>query len=115
MNINGEFFNFMVPKQEWFSPKEMASIVGKTDQYIRDAFDNQKILGHTLNGRSPRGKEKRKSYQIHREGVILYLLETANYSSEDFAERIGELIRSKPESVLKKIKALIDNLLIKRN
>jgi hypothetical protein len=105
----------MVPDKEWFSPKEMADIIGKTDQYIRDAFDNQKIFGHASNGRSPRGQEKRKSYQIHRDGVILYLLETANYSSEDFTERIIELIRSKPETVLKKIKSTVDNLLTKWN
>ncbi|MDR0418021.1 MAG: hypothetical protein LBH08_01115 [Puniceicoccales bacterium] len=114
-NVNVEYFRFMVPDQEWFSPKEMASIVGKTDQYIRDAFDNQKILGHVANGRSPRGQEKRKTYQIHRDGVLLYLLETANYSPEDFAERIAEIIRSKPEMTLKKIKMTVDNLLTKWN
>jgi hypothetical protein len=105
----------MVLDKEWFSPKEMADIIGKTDQYIRDAFDNQKIFGHVSNARSPRGQEKRKSYQIHRDGVLLYLLETANYSPEDFTERIIELIRSKPEIVLKKIKSTVDNLLTKWN
>jgi hypothetical protein len=115
MNNRNQFFSFMVPDKEWFSPKEMANIIGKTDQYIRDAFDNQKIFGHTSNGRSPRGLEKRKTYQIHRDGVLLYLLETANYSSEDFTERIVDLIRSKPDAVLKKIKSMVDNLLIKWN
>ncbi|MDR0740556.1 MAG: hypothetical protein LBF34_02485 [Puniceicoccales bacterium] len=115
MNSHTQFFSFMVPDKEWFSPKEMANIVGKTDQYIRDAFDNQKIFGHTSNGRSPRGQEKRKTYQIHRDGVLLYLLETANYSSEDFTERIVDLIRSKPDTILKKIKSTVDNLLIKWN
>ncbi|MDR1591114.1 MAG: hypothetical protein LBR92_03950 [Puniceicoccales bacterium] len=115
MNSNTQLFSFMVPDQEWFSPKEMANIIGKTDQYIRDAFDNQKIFGHTSNGRSPRGQEKRKTYQIHRDGVLLYLLETANYSSEDFTERIVDLIRSKPDTVLRKIKSTVDNLLTKWN
>jgi hypothetical protein len=115
MNNNRQLFNFIVPNKEWFSPKEMADIVGKTDQYIRDAFDNQKIFGHTYNARSPRGKEKRKTYQIHRDGVLLYLLETANYSPEDFTERIVDLIRSKPDFVLKRIKSTVDNLLTKWN
>jgi hypothetical protein len=115
MNGNTQLFSFMVPDQEWFSPKEMANIIGKTDQYIRDAFDNQKIFGHIANGRSPRGQEKRKTYQIHRDGVLLYLMETANYSSEDFTERIVDLIRSKPDTVLRKIKSTVDNLLTKWN
>jgi hypothetical protein len=53
----------MVPDKEWFSPKEMADIIGKTDQYIRDAFDNQKIFGHISNARSPRGQEKRNLWK----------------------------------------------------
>lgn len=109
-----EFFKNKLPNQEWFSPKEVATIVGKTDQYIRDAFDNQKILGHTSNGRSPKGKEKRKTYQIHRDGVILYLLETANYDPEDFSERIRELLYSQPMSTLVNLKSTIENLLRKR-
>ena len=115
MITSTDYFRFMVPEKTWFSPKEMANIVGKTDQYIRDAFDNQKIFGHTSNGRSPRGQEKRKTYQIHRDGILLYLLETANYSPEDFAERIVDLIRLKPETTLKKIKMTVDNLLTKRD
>ncbi|MDE6576203.1 MAG: hypothetical protein K2L24_02275 [Opitutales bacterium] len=112
-NQGAEFFEFMLPNKTWFSPKEMASIVGKTDQYIRDAFDNQKIFGHVLNGRAARGHEKRRSYQIHRDGILLYLLETANYSQEDFTARITELLRSKPAGTLRRVKSTVDNLLMK--
>lgn len=104
----------MLPDKVWFSPKEVATILGKTDQYVRDAFDNQKILGHTFNGRSPIGRERRRYYMIHRDGILLYLLETANYAPEDFTDRLKDLIRSKPEPTLRRIKLLVDNLLTRR-
>jgi hypothetical protein len=62
---------------------------------VRDAFDNQKILGHQCNARARRGREKRRAYQIHREAVILFLLETANYRPRDFIERVQELLRNR--------------------
>ncbi len=74
-----EQFGFLLIKgKEWYSPKEMGAVVGRSDQYIRNLFDNQKILGHQFNGRAGKGSEKRHTYQVHRDCVVLYLLETAN-------------------------------------
>lgn len=70
----------------------MAQVIGRTDQYVRDCFDNGRILGHTLSGRS-KGAEKRRSFQIHRDAVLLFLLETANYTPADFADHITHLLR----------------------
>jgi hypothetical protein len=116
MNVNdNNHFGFMVPHQSWFSPKEMASIIGKTDQYVRDAFDNQKILGHIANGRTPKGMEKRKSYRIHRDGILLYLLETANYSPTDFLSRVTDLLFNRPRSQLEEVRDYVDNLIRRRS
>ncbi len=91
-----QHFEFMLPPgQQWFSPKEVASLIGRTDQFVRDAFDNQKILGHQNNARARKGHERRRTYQIHREAVILFLLETANYRPKDFLERIEEILRNR--------------------
>ncbi|MDR1255847.1 MAG: hypothetical protein LBJ94_02915 [Puniceicoccales bacterium] len=110
--LNREFFEFLLPpSQRWFSPKEVASIIGKSSQYVRDAFDNQKILGHTLSGRAPRGKEKRKTYQIPRESVILYLIETANYTSEELLLRFHDILSNCSTAQLLKLQMAIDHLL----
>ncbi|MBC2594218.1 hypothetical protein H5P28_08075 [Ruficoccus amylovorans] len=92
MRMNAHFERLLPPGQEWFSPKEVAAVIGKTDQFVRDCFLNQKILGHTANGRAGLRHEKRQRYQIHREGVLLYLLRTANYEPEDFLAQVGELL-----------------------
>lgn len=87
-----QFGHWLPPRQQWFTPKEMAAIVGRSDQYIRDCFDSQRILGHCLQGRTRAGARGRKSYQIHREAVLLYLLETANYEPEDFMAHMRSLL-----------------------
>lgn len=105
------FGNLLPSSQQWFSPKEMASIIGKTDQYVRNAFDNQKILGHVHNGSAPKGQEKKKTYLISRENVLLFLLETANFSPEDFMDRLTEILQNRSVPQLLKIQQVIDRLL----
>jgi LPS sulfotransferase NodH len=106
-----EFFSFLLPEsKEWFSPKEMAAVIGKTDQYVRDAFDNQRILGHTLYGRAPKGLEKRRTYMISREYILLFLLETANFLPDDFLVRFCEVLRRRSFNHLMKIRKVIDDL-----
>jgi hypothetical protein len=106
------YFDFMLPEgQEWFSPREVARVIGKTDQYVRDAFDNQKILGHVSNGRAPKGQEKRHSYRIHREGILLYLLETANFEPMDFLRHVADLLRTRESKQLWLLRGYIDKIL----
>jgi hypothetical protein len=111
-----EHFSFLLPAtKQWFSPKEMAGIIGKTDQYVRDAFDNQKILGHLFNGRAPKGKEKRKTYMIPRENILLFLFETANFLPDDFIERLCEILGNRTISQLLRIQKKIDAIVSARN
>ena len=106
-----EHFAFLLPPaKQWFSPKEMAAIIGTTDQYVRNAFDNQKILGHTLNGSAPKGMEKRKMYMIAREHILLFLFETANFSPEDFMEHLRYILSNRSVEQLLKIQQTIDRI-----
>ena len=83
----------MLPEgKDWFTAKEAAGVIGRSAQYVRDCFDNQKIMGHALNARGRSGEEQRKSYQIPRASLMLYMLETANYQPGDFSERVSELL-----------------------
>lgn len=108
MSKQQEHFESILPdKKIWFSPKEVAAVIGRSDQYVRDCLDSQRILGHALKGRAIKGKEIRKSYQIHRTGLILFLLETANYSSEDMFDRIIELVSDAPKEFVQKLLSIM--------
>ena len=108
------FSIILPPEKEWFSPKEVASLIGRTDQYIRNCFDNQRILGHTVHGRSAPGKEQRRSYQIHRDCVMLYLMETANYEPEDYLQRVCQVVSRLSYKHLQEVRLQLEKLLQSR-
>ncbi len=108
-----EFFAFMLPPEKrWFTPKEVAALIGTSDQFVRDAFDDQRILGHfnIVPGRGPKG---RRLYRIHRESLLLYLLETANFAPADFAARVDELLQNRSPAHLQQIRERLDRYLAK--
>lgn len=79
----------LLDNKTWYTVKEVAALLGKSEQYVRDCFDNQKMLGHVWNAKAGRGKEKRHTYHISRECLVLFLMETANYNATDFLARIN--------------------------
>ncbi len=108
-----DHFAFLLPEdQEWFSPKEVAAIIGKSDQYVRDAFDNQRILGHASNARS--SQIRRRTYQIHRDGLLLFLMETANYAPEDFLQRVAGILRHRSRPELEKLQGELTRLIARQ-
>ena len=70
------FDHILPPGQDWFTPQELAKILGRSDQYIRNALEQGVILNHTFQI----GK-RRRHYQVPRSAVILYILETAERRS----------------------------------
>ena len=83
------FEQLLSDNKAWYTVKEVAAILGKSEQYVRDCFDNQKMLGHVWNAKAERGKEKRRTYHISRKCLVLFLMETANFDVNDFLNRIN--------------------------
>ncbi|MDR2677178.1 MAG: helix-turn-helix domain-containing protein [Puniceicoccales bacterium] len=91
------------PHQAWFTPKEVAAILNRTDQFVRDLVENGRIWGHALNARG----QRRKSYQIHRIALELYLLQTANFGPDELAKSILRLVDSLPRKQVDAIRRVI--------
>lgn len=108
--VSQHFDSMMPSHQRWFSAKEVAAIIGKTDQYVRNVFNNQKILGHVYNDSAPRGAEKKKIYMISK-NVLLFLLEKANFSSANFIDRLVDILRNSYISQLLKIQQNLESLI----
>ena len=89
-----ETFRLIDPTKQWFTAKEVAALLDRTDQFVRDLIENRRILGHALFGR---GASDRKSYQIHRSAVELYLLQTANFQPDEYVERLLLLAKRLPK------------------
>ncbi|MDR2030037.1 MAG: hypothetical protein LBP65_01045 [Puniceicoccales bacterium] len=90
-----EIFHRIDPGKEWFTAKEVAALLGRTDQFVRDLLENGRILGHALHAR---GTAARKSHQIHRQAVELYLLETANFFPNDYVRCLLDLAKRLPRA-----------------
>ena len=87
------FFSSLLPEgQDWFSPKEIGAIIGRSDQYVRNTFYSGKIFGHLSNGLAKKGFEKKTYLRVHRSAVALYLAQSANYSSDDLIDALIQII-----------------------
>ncbi|MDR1456692.1 MAG: helix-turn-helix domain-containing protein [Puniceicoccales bacterium] len=91
------------PRQAWFTPKEVAAILNRTGQFVRDLLENGRILGHALYARG----DRRKSYQIHRSALELYLLKTANFAPDELTKSILSLVSSLPRKHVDAIRRVI--------
>ncbi len=80
--------------KDWFTTKEAAALLGRSQQFVRDCFDNQALLGHTLSSHGLGAPATRRHHQIPRHVLLLYLLETANYRPGDFLARVLDLART---------------------
>ena len=81
------FEQFLPDNKLWYTIKEVAALLGRSEQCVRDCFDNQKLLGHCLNAKAVIGTEKRWSYSISRQSLILFFMETANFKAQEFLIR----------------------------
>ncbi len=88
-----ENFEGMLPKdQEWFSPKEVGYIIGRSDQFVRDSISDGIIFAHNTAWIKDSKIDKRNYMRVHKKMLTLYLMETANYSAEMFTESLKQLI-----------------------
>ena len=103
-----EHFAYLFPKgREWFSPKEAGELIGRSDQFVRNSFYSGKIFGHLSNGLAKRGEEKKTYLRVNKDAIILYLLESANYTPESFMQSLESLILRRSDYQLLRLEKLI--------
>ncbi|WP_309382708.1 hypothetical protein [Cerasicoccus frondis] len=93
-------FDALLPKGKiWFNTNEVAALLGRTGQFVRDCCDTGRLHGHRITSYQSTGK-LRYTYQFHRDALQLFLLETATYEADEFIDRLAALIhaRSVPEA-----------------
>jgi hypothetical protein len=88
-----DMFRLIDPAKQWFTAKEVAALLDRTDQFVRDLIEHRRILGHALYAR---GSSERKSYQIHRSAIELYLLQTANFQPDEYVRQLHGLAKHLP-------------------
>lgn len=111
-----EHFSSLFPEgQEWFSPKEAGYIIGRSDQFVRNSFYSGKIFGHLSNGLAKRGEEKKTYMRVHRDAIVLFLLEYANYTPESFMQKLESVILNRSDYQLFRLEKIIKDRLYGRH
>ena len=111
-----EHFSSLFPEgQEWFSPKEAGYIIGRSDQFVRNSFYSGKIFGHLSNGLAKRGEEKKTYMRVHRDAIVLFLLESANYTPESFMQKLESVILNRSDYQLFRLEKIIKDRLYGRH
>ncbi len=106
-----DHFEYLFPKgQEWFSPKEAGYIIGRSDQFVRNSFYSGKIMGH-YSGGSAEGEDKKSYVRVPKTALMIYLMESANYTPDYFMERLEEIIAQRSTYQLLRLEKFIKDIL----
>jgi len=88
-----EFFSGLLPPGKlWFTPPEVAPLIGRTPQYIRNTINAGALMGHVAG----QDQGTRQNHRIHRHALLLYLRQSACYEPVDFLEQLAEVIATLP-------------------
>ena len=101
INLFGKFD----PDKVWFSPKEVASILDRSDQYVRDAFDSGRLQGMNSNAK---GSEKKSYIRIHKSSLLIFMLKESNFDNETFIEGMRLIFENTPKSHLFAVQKLLN-------
>ncbi|MFI3290326.1 MAG: helix-turn-helix domain-containing protein [Opitutales bacterium] len=107
-------FEFMFSNNKnWFSPREVAKMLGCSDQYVRNCIYAGKLFAHVASRENEAGDDVKSYIRIHRQGIEMYLLETANYTNDTFFEKITQILARRNSYELMRIESFIKETLYK--
>lgn len=78
----------------WFTPKEVGSILGYSDQFVRNAFFSGKFQGINTNGIAKPGEEKKTYIRIHKTSIIEFLLKDSNFDNNSFLDGMRQIFEN---------------------
>lgn len=93
-NVAGHYELLFENGKVWYSSKEAAQILGMSVQFVRDAFESQELMGQEVASRGVDGIRRTKL--IHRDCLLVYLMQTANYTPRDFLDKMKRLLIRRP-------------------
>ena len=59
------------------------------------------------NGLARKGEEKKSYLRVHRDAILMYLLESANYTPDTFMEGIEQLLQNRSQYQLMRLEKMI--------
>lgn len=79
-----------LPAKDWFSKADTARAIGMSVSFVEKIYDEGRISGHAHHG----GAGLKSVRRIPRAWLVAYLLNSAEYKSEDLAEALERCLSS---------------------
>ncbi|MFA5263961.1 MAG: hypothetical protein WC378_09040 [Opitutaceae bacterium] len=104
------FFDLLLPHGETFTPAQLGAALGRSDSYIRDQIDADRLAAIRASGRVPRKGERRcrreanASFLILRRDALLWLCEGYTQTPQDFQNRLCDVLDRLPQAMLWRIR-----------
>jgi hypothetical protein len=76
---------------ELLSVAQVAKELNRSENFVRELFDNQKLLGHSENARQKPGEERAIMRMIPRDCIKLYWAGNANYATTDLLALLQQI------------------------
>ncbi|OIO59611.1 MAG: hypothetical protein COZ46_06885 [Verrucomicrobia bacterium CG_4_10_14_3_um_filter_43_23] len=93
----------LMKAKEWFTAPEVANLIGSTDEFVRRAIEQKRILGHIF------VSGKKRFYRVNKKHILLYLCETATYKNHDFQSKFLALIKGCPKDIQQEIMRALES------
>lgn len=90
MQVTQHHLESLLPcNKNWFTPKEVAHVLNRSDQFVRACLESGQLLGHSF----PSCGGRRKSHQVPRDCLLLFMIQSANYEPVDLLEQMLQVVR----------------------
>lgn len=96
------------PGRDWFTTKEIAAILPWGERFVRDCLKDRRMLGHSSGAPAEAGEERRQSLAVPRAALVLFLAETANYTSTDLLDRFCEVVGIWPPGMQRSLRDFLN-------
>ncbi len=92
---------FRIPPQEWFTLRQAGAVMGLAESTVEKLYDRGEFKGHRHNA----GKGVREHKRILRASLVGYMIRTADYTDESFADQYIAALSYFPRETLLRISA----------
>ncbi|MBI5689272.1 MAG: helix-turn-helix domain-containing protein [Verrucomicrobia bacterium] len=101
---------FRVPPQEWFTLRQAGAVLGLAESTVEKLYDKGELTGHRHNA----GRGERDHKRVPRAALIAYLIRTADYTDESFADLYCAALPHLPAATLLRIARQANRLAIEQ-
>lgn len=102
-----EMKHLLKNEKEWYTPRDVGEILGVSDQFVRNAIKQAELFAYNESN----DNNKRCHRRVHKQGLLMYLMKTANHTTTEFQNAVLAIIERFSIKQLQALKGKIDTII----